>query len=125
VIEAYRAITVPIKLGDDVIELNIPFTVELVHRLEDTIIETKGASWLRFGKREKSLIEVFDRFVAPYLTEDIDLTLVHPTFSGLFFSTVRDELMRSIKELENSTSSTEMPTKAMEGKETETAQPSA
>lgn len=118
VIEAYRSISVPVKVGEDVLELEVPFTVELVHRLEESIQQTKGATWLRFGKREKSLIEVFDAFIKPYLPEDIDLSKVHPTFSGLFFSHVREELMSSIRELESYTGTTEKPTEPMAGRET-------
>ncbi|QDT46163.1 hypothetical protein Pan258_01800 [Symmachiella dynata] len=99
-LEAFRNIEIPVQLKDRTETIQIPFTVELLHRVEETIERSKGASWLRLFKNEKSLVEAFDWFAGEYLPADLDLSKVHPTFTALFFSSVRSELISSFNTYE-------------------------
>lgn len=100
----YRTIAIDVE-GIGTVE--VPFTVELLHRVEDTLQKTEGRVWFILRRSDKSILQVFEEFCRPYL--DIDFSKVQPTFCALFFSSVRSELVRSINDCMNSMTSTNEP----------------
>lgn len=106
VIEAYKTITVNVDLGEGkILDVTIPFDVQLMQRVEDTIIAASARPWWRTRPSEKNAVQAFEDFCRPYLPDDLDFTTLSPTFCALFFSSVRDEFNRSFSELLNSTPS--------------------
>jgi hypothetical protein len=107
-VSAYRTITIPVDLGEEMRDIVIPFTVELMERVEETLQKTAvwEFRWFRIRKGDHTVREAYEEFCRPYLT-GIDLMKVQPTFCALFFSRVRAELLRSIGELVTSTTPTE------------------
>ena len=108
-IEAYKTITVEVDVNGRPHAFEVPFTVELLERVEETIQRTAGRQWFRLSPKEKSIIEAFDWFAAPYV-DGLDLKQVHPTFTALFFSSVKSELVSSINAFEKLIISTEEST---------------
>lgn len=94
-LQAYRTITVDVDLGNEKKTIEVPFTVELLARVEETLHRATGKTWFRLHKSEKSVIEAFNWFAEPYLG-GIDLSKVQPNFAPLFFSNVKNELLNSV-----------------------------
>lgn len=110
-IEAYRTIEIEVEGKDGSIsEIHVPFTVELLHKVEATLKKTTGRVWFVFERSEKSIIEAYEEFCRPYFPEDFDWLHVQPTFAALFFSHVKNALLRSINDCITSTEPTETPT---------------
>ena len=123
-LQVYRTITVDIDLGGKPLTVEIPFTVELLRRVEETIHQCEGRVWFRASAREKSILEAFEKFAREFLP-GIDLSQAQPDFSALFFSRVRDELMTSIGQCIASMRSTAKPPEPTAERTTEAAQASA
>jgi hypothetical protein len=105
-IQAFKTVKIPIQIGEEEREIEVPFTVELLRRVEDTIRDATGKRWFVLSKSEKSIVEAFEKFCKPYFPADFDFTQVQPTFCGLFFWHVRSALERSINEWEDCMTST-------------------
>jgi hypothetical protein len=114
VIEAYRTIEIEVERNDgSIMEVKVPFTVELLHKVEETLKRTTGRVWFVFERSDKSIIEAYEEFCRPHFTEDIDWSQVQPTFAALFFSNVKDALLNSINAYTASTQLTETPPEPM------------
>jgi hypothetical protein len=127
---AFRFITIPIdesrEPGVEAHSLvTIPFNVELLQRVEETIQKTEGRTWFRLKRSDKSIIEAFEDFCRPYLPAHFDFRQVQPTFCALFFSRVRSALLRSIEDCVTSMRSTTTPPDATDAKTTGEPPPSA
>lgn len=107
-IAAYRTISVPVDLGGQTRDVRIAFDVALMERVEETLQKTADYDfrWFRVAKGQRTVREAYEEFCRPYLA-GVDLTKVQPTFCALFFSRVREELLRSIEGFVRSTTSTE------------------
>jgi hypothetical protein len=117
VIEAYRTIRIPIELQDGLErEIEVPFTVVLLLRVEETLQKASSGTWFRLRKSDQSIIEAFEDFCRPYFSADFDFSQVQPTFCALFFSNVRKELLRSIDDCMTSMKSTVEPGEPTEEK---------
>lgn len=115
----YRTIEIELegKEGSPV-EIRVPFTVELLHKVEETLGRTVGRKWFVLRRSDKSLIEAYEDFCRPYFPEHFDWSQVDPTFAALFFSNVKDTLLHSIDACERSMLPTETPTEPTAEKET-------
>lgn len=97
-LHAYRTIEVPVEMQNgSTLEIRVPFTVELLHKVEETLKRAEDRVWFVIRKSDKSVIEAYEEFCRPYFPADFDWSQVDPTFAAVFFSHVRDELMRSIE----------------------------
>lgn len=106
-LQAFRMIEIPVELqGGQAVTVTVPFTVELLERVEETIWKASERSWYRLRPKDESVVRAFEEFCRPYLPQDFPYKLAQPTFCALFFSRVRDELNRSIADCMKSTTST-------------------
>lgn len=113
-LEAYKTITVPISVAEEEFEIQVPFTVELLRRVEDTAREISERHWFVLKKSDKSIVESFTNFCRPYFPEDFDFDKVQPTFTAFFFQRVRNELHSSIEHWAKQMTRINASTEAME-----------
>lgn len=107
-IEAYRTIEIQVEKKDrSILEVRVPFTVDLLHKVEETLKRTTGRVWFVFERSDKSIIEAYEEFCRPYFPDNFDWSEVQPTFAALFFSHVKEELVNSINACNASTQLTE------------------
>lgn len=108
-LSAYREIVIPVDFGKGEEEIRVPFTVELLKRVEDTLLMAQDVNfaWFRIRKSDKTVLAIYEAFCKPYIPA-IDFSKLQPTFCSLFFSAVRRELLRSIDESQKSLVSTGM-----------------
>ncbi len=124
VLQAYRTINVEVE-AEKTYTIEIPFTVELLRHVEETIHECEGKIWFRFSAKQKSIIESFEKFAKRYIPSNIDLSQTQPNFTALFFSSVRDALMTSMNDCRISMLSIQKPLEPTDEKTTATAPESA
>lgn len=96
-IQAFREIEIPVQLKDRQITVTVPFTVELMERVEQTIEKASKRTWFRTKAGDNTIVQAFQDFCKPYLPHDFDYSKADPTFFGVFFSRVRGELNHSIE----------------------------
>lgn len=102
-LHAFRTIEIPVEMQDRTLSIRVPFTVELLQRVEETLWDASQRHWFRLSRKEQSIIRAFEDFCRPYLPADFDFSQADPTFCAVFFSHVRDVLKRSIDDCMNST----------------------
>ena len=96
-IQAFRTIEIPLDLGDgEMLYIKVPFTVDLLRQVEETLMKANTRVWFRLNKRDQSTIDAFEEFCRPYFPKEFDFSQKQPTLSAVFFSRVRDELTLSI-----------------------------
>lgn len=106
-LQAFRTIDIGVELKDgQTVTISVPFTVELLERVEETIWKASERPWYRLRPKDESVVRAFEEFCKPYLPQDFPYQKAQPTFCALFFSGVRDELNRSIADCMKSTTST-------------------
>lgn len=115
-LEAFRTIEIPVDIQDKYLEIRVPFDVDLLHKVEDTLKKTTGKTWFVFERSDKSIIETYEEFCRPYFPADFDWSKVQPTFAAFFFRYVKEALVDSIKDCERSMMPTETPTQPTEEK---------
>ena len=94
--KAFKTVTIDIE---DYGSVEVPFNLELLQTVEETIKEASAADWFPFGKK-KRMTDIFIKFTKKYLP-DFDYEKADPTFPAFFFMSVRNELHRSIQEWVN------------------------
>lgn len=107
-LSAFREIIIPVDLGEEIKEIRVPFTVDLLTRVENTLLMAQDADfkWFRLRKSDKTVLAAYIAFCEPYFPQGFDFIGTQPTFAALFFSAVKRELLSSIDEFEKSMSST-------------------
>jgi len=112
-LSAFKSITIPVDLGTDVVEIKVPFTVELLEKVEDCLFAVQGVGlrWFRMKPSDKTVRDAYESFCKPFLPETLDLQKAQPTFCALFFSAVKNELLNSIHECESLMTFTIKPSK--------------
>ena len=126
-LQTFRTFTIDIDSGDEITQVNIPFDVALLVRVEETLqkLAEPGWNWFRLKRSDKSILRVYEEFCRPFMPAKFDFAKVQPTFCALFFSRVRAELRRSINECIDFMNSTGTPHEPTEERTAETAYPSA
>ena len=78
--------------------IRVPFDVELLQKYEEVLFRTQGRKWLIFRAKasDQTILHEVAEFCRPYLPDDLDMQKLSPEFCALFFSRVRDELLRSL-----------------------------
>lgn len=104
--KAYRSIEIYIDDLEQVIE--VPFTVELMRRVEEVNEKLQKAEWFVMGWRAKRITDAFEDFAKPYFPKDFDFSKTQPTFTAFFFKNVRDQLHDSIRKWADSMKSTDV-----------------
>lgn len=112
VLDAYKTISIEINLDDRQEEIEIPFTVGLLEKVQYTAEKATKSQW--FALWETKLVDVFREFCEPFLPADFDHDRAHPGFYALFFSSVRNAMIDSLADCTNSMLSTATSTKPTE-----------
>ncbi|WP_146118961.1 hypothetical protein [Blastopirellula marina] len=116
-IEAYKNLRIEIDLGDRQEEIEVPFTVGLMEKVQETAEKATKKNWLDIWG--KNVVDTFREFCTPYLPTDFDHDRAQPGFYALFFSSVRKAMIASFAECTNSMLSTEESTEPTEEKAAE------
>ena len=91
--------------------VEVPYTLELLDRYNDTLKELFQASWFPIGK-QKRITQVFIEFAKPYFPKDFNWQESNPLTGAFFFQRVKEELQSSIENWQKSMNYTDESTEA-------------